>query len=82
MQILKQEPSRWAVATIDMGRKKGAGLLCPFRRELGPSLIQCCLRRGLLPYQVVPSSIQPFDHNRHEQKTGGCARFRGNCDPI
>jgi len=21
-------------------------------------------------------------HHRHEPKTGGCARFRGRCDPI
>ena len=53
------------------------GLLCPFRGELGPRLTQCGLSRGLLPYQVVSSSIQPFGHNRHEPKIGGCAPFRG-----
>jgi len=31
---------------------------------------------------VASSSIQPFGHNRHEPKTGGCAPFRGSCDPI
>jgi len=49
--------------------------------KLGPRLIQCGLGRRLLPYQVTSSPIQPFDHNRHEPKTGGCAPFRGSCDP-
>jgi len=39
------------------GPKRGGGLLCPFRGELGPRLIQCGLGRGLLPYQVAHSSI-------------------------
>ena len=56
------------MATIDMGRKEG--LLCPFRGELGPRLIQCGLGRGLLPYQVASSSIQPFGYNRHGPKIG------------
>ena len=40
-------------------------------------LIQCGLGRGLLPYEVASSSIQPFDHNRHGPKIGwgGCALF-------
>ena len=64
------------------GPKRGGGLLCAFRRELGPRLIQCGLDRGLLPYQVAFSSIQPFGHNRHEPKSEGCAPFRGECcDP-
>jgi len=46
------------------------GLLCPFRAELGLRLIQCGLGRGLLPYQVASSSIQPFGHNKHGPKTG------------
>jgi len=46
------------------GPKMGRGLLCPFRGEL----IQCGLGRGLLPYQVAASSIQPFGHNRHGPK--------------
>jgi len=61
-----------------MGRKE-VELLCPFSGELGPSLIQCGLSRGLLPYQVQvsSSSIQPFGHNRHEPKTGGLCPFWG-----
>jgi len=50
--------------------KRRGGLLCPFRRDLGPRLIQCGLGRGLLPYQVASSSIQPFGHNRHGPKIG------------
>ena len=38
-------------------------MLCPFRGALGTRLIQCCLRRCLLPYKVASSSIQPFGHN-------------------
>jgi len=43
--------------------KRGGGVLCPFRGALGTRLIRCGLRRGLLPYQVASSSIQPFGHN-------------------
>jgi len=57
--------------------KRGRGLLCPFCGELGPRLIQCSLGRGLLPYQVVSSSTQPFGHNRHKPKTGGLCPFQG-----
>ena len=67
-----QQRLRWAtVITIDMGRKKG-GAVCPFRGELEPRLIQCGLGRGLLPYHVASSSIQPFGHNKHGPKTGWC----------
>jgi len=41
------------------GPKRGEGLLCLFRGELGPHLIQCGLGRGLLPYtkcRLHPSS--------------------------
>jgi len=48
----------------------------PLSRELGFRLTQCGLGRGLLPYQVASSSIQPFGHNRHQLKTEGCALFR------
>jgi len=59
------------------GPKRG-GLLCPFCRwGTGSHPAQFGLGRGLLPYQVVSSSIQPFGHNRHGPKTGGCASFRG-----
>jgi len=52
------------MATIDMGRKEGAAVPL-LRRELGHRLTQCGLAwgRGLLPYQVASSAIQPFGHN-------------------
>jgi len=55
------------------------GLLCPFRAELVCRLIQCGLGRGLLPYEVASSSIQPFGHNKHGPKLGGggCALCSG-----
>jgi len=61
-----------------MGHKEG-GLLCPFRGELGPRLTECGLDRGLLPYQVASSSIEPFGNNRRGPKLGGggCAFFLG-----
>jgi len=66
------------VAASDMGKK--SGLLCPIRGQLEQRLIQCGLCRGLLPYQVASSSIQPFGHNRHGPKIGwdGCALFPGD----
>jgi len=66
------------------GPKRG-GLLCLFRGELGPRLIQCGLGRGLLPYQAASSSIQPFGHNRHGPKIGWkwvCPIFWGSWVPI
>jgi len=45
------------------GPKRGGGALCPFRGALGTHLIQCGLRRCLLPHQVASSSIQPFGYN-------------------
>ena len=51
------------------------------RGEPGPRLTQCGLGRDLLPYQVASSSIQPFGHNRHGPKTGGCAPFMGGLRP-
>ena len=54
---------RWStVATIDMRLKEG-GSCAPFAERWEPLLIQCGLRRCLLPYQVTSSSIQPFGHN-------------------
>ena len=51
------------LATIDVGRKVGGGLLWPVvpflgRGLLGPQLTKCRLGRGLPPYQVAfdPSS--------------------------
>jgi len=63
------------LATIDMGRK-GRGCCAPFGwGDLGPHLTQYGLRRGLPPYQVASRSIQPFDHNIHGPKIGGCVPF-------
>ena len=42
---------------------KREGVLCPFHGAQGTRLIQCGLRRCVLPYQVASSSIQPFGHN-------------------
>jgi len=51
-------------------KRRGA---VPLSRSAGnPSIIQCGLRRCLLPYQVASSSIQPFGHNA----VGGVGRFR------
>jgi len=58
------------LATVDMGRKLGCVLLW---RELGPHLTQCGVGRGLPSYQVASWSNQPFGHNRHGPKIGGCA---------
>ena len=62
---------------------KRQGAAVPISRgKLGPRLIQCGLSRGLLPYQVAfhPSSrLATIDMDR---KLGGCAPFRGSCDPI
>jgi len=73
---------RWAtVATIVMGRKKLGGLLCPFRGELGPRLIQCCLAEIYFPtkWRLHPSSrLVTIDMSR---KLGGSATFRGLLRP-
>jgi len=45
------------------GRKRGGGAV-PLSRSTGnPSNTMYGLRRGLLPYQVASSSIEPFGHN-------------------
>ena len=53
------------MATIDMGLKEGGGAMPLSRSPGNPSnrAIQCGLRRGLLPYQMVSSSIELFGHN-------------------
>ena len=63
------------MATIDMGRKEGDR--APFTGgALGPRLTKCGLGRGLLPYQVASSSIQPFGYKAVGQILGGgCALF-------
>jgi len=35
------------------GPKRGGGLMCPLRGELGPRVIQCGMGTGLIPYQVT-----------------------------
>jgi len=46
------------------GSKRGGRVvLGPLGGALGTRLIQCGLRRGLIPYQVASSSIEPFGHN-------------------
>jgi len=64
------------------GPKRG-GCCAPFAQgELGTRLTQCGLGRGLLPYQVASSSIQPFGHNRHGPKIGwGLYLFWGSWVP-
>ena len=66
------------LATIDMGRK--VGVLCPFLGRAGsPSNT---MKPGPRPTSV-PSGIliQPFGHNRHGPKIGGCAPFGGAGSP-
>ena len=69
------------LATTDMGQKWRG--LCPFfGGELGPYLTKCRLGRGLRPYQVASSSIQPFGHNGHGPKIGSlCPLFWGAVSP-
>jgi len=62
-----------------MGRK---WVMCPFwEGELDPHLTQYRHGRGLPPYQVESWSIQPFGHNRHGPKIGGCALFGRELGP-
>jgi len=64
------------LATIDMGRKLGA---CPF--SLGGSWVPSNTMSPGPRSASIPSGIlihQPFGHNRHGPKIGGCcALFRG-----
>ena len=52
---------------------KREGVLCPSHGALGTRVIQCGLHRGLLPYQVTSSSIEPFGQN-----SAGCHSPRRN----
>jgi len=45
------------LATIDMGRKVGTAVPPFWEKELGAHLTQCCLGRGLPPYQVALTDI-------------------------
>jgi len=62
-----------------MDKRRKEGVAVPLSQgELGPRLTQCGLGRGLLPYQVASSFIQPFGHNRHGPKIGAlCPLFGG-----
>jgi len=60
---------------------RGEGCCAPFAGELGHRLTQCGLGQGLLPYQVASSSIQPFGHNRHDQKLGAMPLLGGGLQP-
>jgi len=60
------------LATIDMDQKEGAAVPLSGGGSWVP-VTQCGLGRGLLPYQAVSWSSQPFGHNRHGPKIGGCA---------
>ena len=68
-------------ATIDMGRKwgvvplfVGTWGLCPFLGGAWYASNTKSPGRGLPPYQVASSSIQPFGHNRHGPKIGSLCR--------
>ena len=66
-----QQQLRWAiVATTDMGLKEGGAGSVPLSRSAGKPSGLC---RGLLPYQLASSSIQPFGHN-----SVGCQSTRRN----
>ena len=68
---------------VDPEEKVGAAV--PLSRRAGTPSNTCGLGRGLLPYQVASSSIQPFGQNKHGPKIewGGCALFSaGSWVPI
>jgi len=52
-------PKRW-----------GLGAAVPLWRRAGTPSNTMRPGRGLLPYKVASSSIQPFGHNKHGPKTG------------
>jgi len=66
-------PFRGGAGNMSWAGKRGGH----FVGELGPHLTQHGLRRGLSPYQVASSSIQPFNHDRHGPKIRGCTPFSG-----
>jgi len=67
-----QQLLRWATVWPQQIWVKKWGASVPLSMgELGPYLTQCCLGRGLPPYQVEPWSIQPFGQNRHGLKSVG-----------
>ena len=67
-------PAVWPQRTL----AENWGGLCPFRGGgLCPHLTQCRVGRGLPPYQVASSSVQPFGHNRRRLKIGGSVPLWG-----
>jgi len=72
------------LATIVMTENRGDVRTCPFGEgELGSHLTQYEQGRGLPPYHVASWSIQPFGHNSHGPKIGGCAPLgEGSWVPI
>jgi len=60
-----QQLLRWSTVPEQSGPKSEAAAvpLAVGEGELGLHLKQCRLGRGLPPYKVASSSIQPFDHN-------------------
>ena len=69
------------LATIDEPKIGGAVPLF-VGGGLGAHLTQCRLGKGLPPYHVASSSIQPFGHNRHGPKIGSFAPFVGSSVPM
>jgi len=68
-------PAVWSQYTwVDFFRMGGCA---PWAVELGPHITQCCPGRGLPSYQVASWSIQPYSHNKHGPKIGGCDPFGG-----
>jgi len=60
------------------------GLPCSLTEEgekQGPHLTQCCLGRGISPYQVASWSIEPFGYNRHGENWGLCPFGEGELGP-
>ena len=71
-----QRQLRWATVPEQSGPKITGAAVSPFsggRGGAGFHLTHCGLGRGLPPCQVASWSIQPFGHNRHGPKIGGCA---------
>jgi len=67
-------------ATVDMGQKVGGAV--PLSGVAESVFNTMSPRRGLSPYQMVPSSIQPFGLNRHGPKIRDCAPLGGNWVPM
>ena len=66
-------PLAQRLATIDMGQKLGRGCALFWGGELGSHRTQSPRPRPT----SIPSGIQPFGHNGHWPKIGGCAPTGG-----